>query len=606
MSVRMLRATLLFIAATAPIGLGAAQEAGPAAPEPVRLDAVVTGPDGAPVEDLQPGDVEVRDDGEVQTLSDLEFVSPRRAAGAGTTPVIASGRDERESAGRPGTRLVGILLDEFHVAPEHTARVREAVGRFLDEQLRPEDLVVILKPLDSLADIRLSRDREELERQVRTFEGRRGDYEPRTSFEKTYMSRAPATAGPQRAQVVVSALAALAVHLGELSAGRKSLVFVSEGFGRVPRRGRLRGAGLQTIVRSADRFGVAIYSIDPGGGDGNGGAGSTAGEGAGRDMLRTLAEQTGGRSVGAGELEGGLAAAARDLDGYYLIGYRPAREPDGRRHDIEVRVNRPGVQVRTRAGRWATRPLPALRPAAGGPAIPGTTLPRRAQQISPFIRPWFGTSRGSDGNTRLTFTWEPNTRAKPAPDSLTLSAVGADGRVLFEGRVEPIRAIGVHSRPALRAVFEAPPGLVQLDMTIRGADGRTLGTDVRDVKLPDLSGSRPALSTPEIIRTRSALQFRTLAADPAAPPVVSRSFSRAERLLVRVHAYGAGDRPPQVSAQLVSRRNQTLRRLRALSEAPAADMTQFDLPLSSLAVGEYGIEIRADDVRELVLFEVTD
>jgi hypothetical protein len=194
----------------------------------------------------------------------------------------------------------------------------------------------------------------------------------------------------------------------------------------------------------------------------------------------------------------------------------------------------------------------------------------------------------------------------PEPETLTLSATGADGRVLFEGRVDPIRTIGIGGTAASSAVFEGPPGIVQLDMTIRGADGRTLGTDAREVRLPDLTGSGTILTTPEIIRTRTALQFRALRRDAQAPPVVSRAFSRTERLLVRVRAYGAGGQQPEVTARLVSRRNQTLRELTALADAPVDGMTQFDLPLSSLAVGAYGIAIGAGDARELVLFEVTN
>ena len=164
-------------------------------------------------------------------------------------------------------------------------------------------------------------------------------------------------------------------------------------------------------------------------------------------------------------LEDGLRLAARDLDGYYRVTYRPRHVEDGRRHALDVRVSRPGVRARVRAGHWARQPQTVR--AAGRAAAP----PRRPQQLSPLIRPWFGTSRGSDGRTRLTFTWEPSARARPAADTLTLSAVAADGAVVFDGRVDPIRAIGVTGNPALRAVFEAPPGPVQLDMTIRGADG---------------------------------------------------------------------------------------------------------------------------------------
>lgn len=603
-SVRTRLVALLVATVATSVVLRASQEAEPTPVEPVHLDFVVTDGEGRLIDDLGSADIEVRDDGVAQDLETVEFVSmPPRG-------------NERVAAARPDGRLIGILLDEFHVSPENTARVRESVGRFVDEHLRPEDQVLVVKPLDSLSELHVSRNRAEIDEKVRTFEGRKGDYEPRSEFEATYMSRASSAADPQRARVVLSALASMAVYLGELREGRKTLIFVSEGFARVRQRGRLRGAGIQTIVRSADRADVAIYTLNPEppvdpatvdapapseGGD-PGRASGDDGPSSISSMLRTLAYETGGASVDAAGIDAGLALAVRDLDGYYRAVFRSTHEGDGLRHTLDVQVDRPGAVVRVRSGHWT---IPAVIVRSPEDSLT-SALRRRVQQFSPFIRPWFGTSRGADGNTRLRFTWEANTRMRPPADTLTLTAVGANGDVLFDNRVDPIRTVGVGGEPTMSASFDAPPGPVLLDMTILGADGRMLGADVRDLNLPDLSGPGTILTPPEIFRTRSARQFRTLSADLQAPPVVSRSFSRTERLLIRVRAYAAEGHDLDVSARLMSRRNQTLRELPRLAAAPADDVTQFDLPLSSLAVGEYGIEIGADELREVILFEVTN
>ena len=100
-------------------------------PEGVRISTMVTDRAGKPVMGLALKDFELREDGVVQKLVAVE---PRRAE----------------------PRRIAILLDEFHVDASDTARVRDAVTRFVTERLRPDEAVVVLKPLDSLPAIRLT------------------------------------------------------------------------------------------------------------------------------------------------------------------------------------------------------------------------------------------------------------------------------------------------------------------------------------------------------------------------------------------------------------------------------------------------------------------
>lgn len=583
--------------------------------EPAQLDAVITDAQGRPLLNLKPDELELREDGVVQPIQTLEFTSLPRERSIVEPRAIASELDEKAEAQRAGVRLIAVFLDEYHVSPANTNRVREAMARLFDEELRPDDLVVVMKPLDSLAAIRLTRDHAGMSDRAASFEGRKGDYTPRTTFEETLMSRAPGAADAARAQVVLSALRALTVHVGELRPGRKTLMFVSEGFSRAPRRDGQRVPDPQAITRAANSLDVAIYAVNPQPdaptGDGKTTGPETAAEtltppGA---MLQMLAEQTGGRVVDAGTLNIGIRRAAQDLDGYYQLTYHPAHEQDGKRHTIELRVKRPGSQVQVRTGHWMPqREAPRVaRANSFASALPSVL--RRPQQTSPLIRPWFGMARGTDGRTRLTFTWEPNQRMKPAASALTMSAVGADGTVLFQGRVEPIRTTGMIG-PQASAVFEAPPGPVQIDMTIRAIDGQQIGSDMRDIDLPDLTGQRTFFSTPEVLRTRTAREFRLVSTDLQAPPVVSREFSRSERLLVRVRAYAPEVERPIVTGRLLSRLGQPLRDLTPLPGEPGNGVLQFDIPLSSLGNGEYGIELVAGGspmpAKELILFRVTN
>ncbi len=60
--------------------------------------------------------------------------------------------------------------------------------------------------------------------------GRRFDYKPMNEFEERYSNYPAATVEQVRNQVVMTALKGAAIRLGGLREGRKSIIFVSEGF----------------------------------------------------------------------------------------------------------------------------------------------------------------------------------------------------------------------------------------------------------------------------------------------------------------------------------------------------------------------------------------
>ena len=110
-------------------------------------------------------------------------------------------------------------------------RVREPLLRFVDHDLGPRDMLVVMKPLDSLFGIRLTLDRESAKTAIALFTGRKGDYAPSDDYEKEGIANAPGAIEAAREQITLSALNALAIHLGWLSDdARKTLLVVSEGF----------------------------------------------------------------------------------------------------------------------------------------------------------------------------------------------------------------------------------------------------------------------------------------------------------------------------------------------------------------------------------------
>ncbi len=577
---------LTLLAAVVQTGTAASDRPGPSL---VRLDAIAADAGGRLVQDLEVEDFEILEQGVPRQIESVQFI---RADGTlqadDTLHPIASSADERAEAGRDGARLFAIFLDEYHVSPGPAVDlVRAALNEFVEKRLGPRDLVLIAKPLDSLPNLRLTRDPAAIRDAIATFDGRKGDYTPRTAFERNYIAPDPARIDGVRTQIVTSALNAIASHLGALKGGRKTIILVSEGFAPPPRR---RGAALpsiDTVIRSANRSSASIYPIDPRA-LADPAVDHAAVEPSDQDAvntLRTLAADTDGHAILAtAELGAGVQRIVSDSSGYYVIAFQPANSRDtGRFHAVDVRVKRPGVALRTRPGYWEPLPDAAAVLRGNTPAAP--TLPRHA---SPLIRPWFGLTRADEGRTRVQFVWEPAARVPGdrsragVPARAILNVLDADGTLLFESTVD---AAG-----GSRAVFDVAPGKVQLRIQIEDDSAKLLDTDVRELVVEPLAGP-VALGTAQVLRARNALEFRTLDGNLDAVPVVTRQFSRAERLLIRVPAY-ASEGTAIVVAQLVSGMGQIMRELHVVS-TPTSAMQSIDLPLSGLASGEYRVELTA-------------
>jgi VWFA-related protein len=530
-----------------------------AAEDLVTLDVVVTDAKSRPIKDLKPADLELSDAGETRAVDAV-----RLQAGGG--------------------RVIGIFLDEFHVrAGEPTNRARAALTQLVGT-LRDEDMVALVKPLDPLHAITFTHDRALIRKVIAEFDGHAGDYTPRSEFERNFMSRNPRTAEGTRAQVVSAALQSLARRLGDRPQPRKALIFVSEGF---------RPMQPRAITYAANRNGVAVYPLDP-----NPDASDH------ESLLQSIADQTGGAaSINDDDLAPALARAIADLDHYFVLSFPPSGAADGSFHSVQVRVKRPGAQTRSRSGYWA--PDARAAAAAARAAAVRTALPFRASRSSPYIRPWIGMSRGPDGLTSVTVTWESGA-APPRNQrvsSILVKATANDGTVLFEDRVG--------AGDVDRAMFNAPPGYMALEMAIQSSSGAELDTDYRAISVPNLKVVRPTFATPQLLRTRTARDFAEMSQKIDIVPVASRTFSRTERLLIRVPAYGPGTTPPVVTARLLNRKGIPMRQLQVVDAPLPPGTLQFDLPLASLAPDEYGIELSAsnatgprDEAKELIAIRV--
>ena len=581
------------------------------APSPVsvRINAVVTDSRGRPVVDLKPGDFALDDNGIPQALTSVELRSMSKAAG--DAPAVATDADEERVAREPDTRVFALFLDEFNVSPGvNSERVREAATTFLRDNVRSRDLVYVMKPMGPVTGLRFTRDRTGALAAVASFEGRKGDYEPRTSFEQQYIGRTPAAVDSARAQIVTTGLRELTMKLGDLRPTRAAIVLISEGFVRGPGGERRRLPDWESLARAASHFSIPIYTLDPR--DAPvvpQGKEAPPADKAG-DTLQSLALRTGGEAVtDSRELPSALGRLSRDLDAYYVLTYQPTQATDGRFHPITVKTTRKNAAVRVPSGYWS--PLSsewrAWLDRASSPTAPA--VPVRALRRSRFIDTWIGWQRHDDGKIDFLFTWQTNAlgsalRLRPQQVMLKVSTPG--GTTLFE---QPVKAIGLPGEEAAgeRVLVPVTPGRVQIDLSVRGADGSEIEVAAQDLDVPVARGTGPVLLPTQFVRTRSAREFRSLSMEADAPPTPSRVFSRSERLLIRIPAYNPDGAAVTTTVNVVNLKGQSIRPLDRVSIA-GQNILQFDLPLAFLAPGEYSIDVRVTSptgtARQLIGFRI--
>ncbi len=424
----------------------------------VRIDAVVVDRDGHVVRDLTADDFEIRQDGKLQKVTFAEFVpvvsgpapaaqppNPSAIAPSAPVAVAAPAQIARENI----QRTFAIVVDDLGLSVESFISARKALHEFVDREIRPNDLVALVRTGGSLDGLQpYTTDRRVLHAAIDSLHwngsSRTGvePFEPLNEWETFDNGHGGAVTPPGSAndfksieglRTGMSARGTLgALNLITQSArdlpGRKAIVLVSEGF-VLPTAAddpRVREALDHAIDRAA-RTGVVIYALDARGLQTGGLKGDdnikTGGESRVRedhgdrkrflldtqDVLAYLAEQTGGFAVlNTNNLGRGLGRIVDDVRDYYVIGYVPDDATFKRvrnripLHNVSVKVRRPGLRVKTRKSFFGVSdsdeppaqlsPAHQLLHAAVSPfvatdiALRATVLPGYAPESGMFVR----------------------------------------------------------------------------------------------------------------------------------------------------------------------------------------------------------------------------
>lgn len=326
------RTVLVIIAGVVVASVGTrAQQSSQSAPNPgfqfrtsvdlINVTATVTDSQGRFVPGLRMEDFEVYEDGKLQKIS--QFDSER-------VPVS-----------------LGIVLDSSgSMEGEKMAKARDAVRRFLDELLGPQDEVFLMR-FDSRVSVLSA-----------------------WTENRSAVSRLVGSIRPAGGTALYDAMSD-AVPLGEQGTRRKkALVLISDGNDESSR------TDVNTVQRQIRESEMLVYAVgidsqqesvgqtigqvlgriilnSPRSGSSGRTSRSSGGERLNEGVLRSITDDSGGRTEiirNARDIDAATAGIASELSRQYFLGYSTSSPRDGRWHTIDVRVKRGNYTIRARKG----------------------------------------------------------------------------------------------------------------------------------------------------------------------------------------------------------------------------------------------------------------
>jgi len=402
----------------------------PAQVEQVKVDVVVTDKKGEPVSGLKKEDLEIYENGALQTIVSFDAVEvPAAPEGkpAPRSPISTNASHDRR---QPGRTFV-IFFDDIHLSPFTAQRAKAAAADFLRSDACEGDRVTLVAAGGGAWwSTRMSVGRDEMIDLLKRMQGRAlpetgpdrmTEYEAMRIHvfrDETIMNRVQrrfetaglltATAqsqhvtGPRAVEDPVVTTRATEVYFGAATRnritlgalerslqalagveGRKSLILVSDGFIYDPQLDLFK-----RLVDASRRANTAIYFVNSRGLEALPLAmtaefsaplppediGSAFAESLeATEGSESLAADSGGFTVGnTNDLARGFKRIADETRVYYLVGYNPTNPTrDGTFRKIQVKLHGVrGVQVRARKGYYALSDQQAPRaPRSGDPVF---------------------------------------------------------------------------------------------------------------------------------------------------------------------------------------------------------------------------------------------
>lgn len=501
----------------------AAGQQAPAPPDPVirvtttlvQVDAVVTDRSGKPITNLNRDDFQILQDGKPRSITSFSsvkvapasFERPKRS----TTDQPLLSLPIREIERNQIHRTLAILVDDLSiVGPGDTARVRDAIRKFIDEDVLESDLVSVTTSSGGMGIYgQFTTNREVLHAAADSirWRGSRPEFEDRLVLSEETRALQAGTIGAIREAMR---------GLRDMP-GRRAIVLFSGGLERNPESEQY----LQELADEATRFAVTVYTIDAEGLEtlraNAESASKTPGDLSGRFIsqggLAMLARQTGGLFYqNTNDLEGELVEALDDQSSYYALGYNPGDDSFDRRfHQIQVRVLRDGLSVRSRTGYLGETQPPARvrletleKQTIRAMLAPFQTTSIRTRLTSLFViqdkKPYVTSALYVDAND-LQFERAPENKFQSTFE-VVVANFDSNGRLadsvakryMVTLTAELLAAARQYGLSYTFSYRVKKPGPYHVRMAVRDVTSSKIGTASQFLVVPDLSKNRLVLS----------------------------------------------------------------------------------------------------------------
>ena len=145
----------------------------------VQLDATVTDRSGNQISNLTADDFEITENGHPQKITNFSYVSPKTQLLTGGPPANTNSTPKNKNVVVPPTppsaplrpdqvhRAVALVVDDLRMSAEGIASTREALRKYVNQQMRPGDLVAIIRTSAGIGSLQqFTNDRQQLLRAI--------------------------------------------------------------------------------------------------------------------------------------------------------------------------------------------------------------------------------------------------------------------------------------------------------------------------------------------------------------------------------------------------------------------------------------------------------